>query len=44
MVRMDDGTSAKTWNELMEDYKRENKPLTWENLAEFQKEHGIVIH
>jgi dihydropyrimidine dehydrogenase (NAD+) subunit PreA len=44
MVQVDDGSSSKTWNELMEDFKRENKPLTWENLAEFQKEHGIVIH
>ena len=44
MVRLDDETTTKTWNELMEDFKRENKPLTWKNLVEFQKEHGIVIH
>ena len=44
MVRLDDAVSTKTWNELMKDFKRENKPLTWKNLAEFQKEHGIVIH
>ena len=44
MVSLDDETTTKTWNELMEDFKRENKPLTWKNLVEFQKEHGIVIH
>jgi len=44
MVRLDNETTTKTWNELMEDFKRENKPLSWKNLAEFQKEHGIVIH
>ncbi len=44
MVRVDDKTESKTWNELMKEYKNENKPLTWENLAEFQKAHGIEIH
>ncbi len=44
MARLDDGSSTKTWNELMEGFKNENIPLTWENLAKFQKEHGIVIH
>lgn len=44
MVRVDDGTREKTWNELMEDFKREGKELTWESLGEFQKKHGIVIH
>lgn len=44
MVRVDDKSESETWNELIEEYKKENKPLTWENLAEFQKAHGIVIH
>ncbi|HDZ58654.1 MAG TPA: NAD-dependent dihydropyrimidine dehydrogenase subunit PreA, partial [Ignavibacteriales bacterium] len=44
MVRVDDGSEEKTWNELMAEFKKEGKPLTWENLAEFQKKHGIVIH
>lgn len=44
MVRVDDGKQEKTWNELMEDFKREGKELTWESLGEFQKKHGIVIH
>lgn len=44
MVRIDDGSHSKTWNELMEDFKREGKELTWENLAAFQKKHGIEIH
>lgn len=44
MVRVDDKTESKTWNELMADYKNENKPLTWEKLSEFQKKHGIIIH
>jgi len=44
MVRTDDDPASKTWNELMEDFKKEGKPLTWENLAAFQKKHGIVIH
>jgi dihydropyrimidine dehydrogenase (NAD+) subunit PreA len=44
MVRIDDKSKSKTWNELIKDFQKEKKPLTWENLAEFQKEHGIVIH
>ncbi len=44
MVRVDDGSNKKTWNELIEEFEKEGKPLTWENLAEFQKKHGIVIH
>ncbi len=44
MVRVDDGSNEKTWNELMEEFKKEGKPLTWGNLAEFQKKYGIVIH
>ncbi|MGA8264078.1 MAG: NAD-dependent dihydropyrimidine dehydrogenase subunit PreA [Ignavibacteriaceae bacterium] len=44
MVRLDDGAEQKTWNELTEQFKKEGKELTWENLGEFQKKHGIVIH
>lgn len=44
MVRIDDGSNSKTWNELMQDFKNEGKELTWENLAAFQKKHGIEIH
>ena len=44
MIRTDDDSASKTWNELMEDFKKVGKPLTWENLAAFQKKHGIVIH
>jgi hypothetical protein len=44
MVKLDDGTEHKTWNQLINDFKREGKELTWENLAEFQAKHGIVIH
>ncbi len=44
MVRIDDGNKSKTWNELTEDFKKEGKELSWENLAEFQKKHGIEIH
>jgi dihydropyrimidine dehydrogenase (NAD+) subunit PreA len=44
MVRIDDKSKSKTWNELIKDFQKEKKHLTWENLAEFQKEHGIVIH
>ncbi|HED08670.1 MAG TPA: NAD-dependent dihydropyrimidine dehydrogenase subunit PreA [Ignavibacteria bacterium] len=44
MVRKDDSSETKTWNELMSQFKDEGKELTWENLAEFQKKHGIVIH
>jgi dihydropyrimidine dehydrogenase (NAD+) subunit PreA len=44
MVRLDEGKEEKTWNELMEEFKKEGKELSWENLGEFQKKHGIVIH
>jgi len=44
LVRIDDQKESKTWNELMADFKNQGKQLTWENLAEFQKKHGIVIH
>lgn len=41
MVRLDDGTQAITWNELM---KQLPQPITWEALRQFQKKHGIEIH
>jgi dihydropyrimidine dehydrogenase (NAD+) subunit PreA len=41
MIRVDDGTEAITWNELM---KQLPQPLTWEALRQFQKKHGIEIH
>lgn len=41
MVRVDDGTEAFTWNELM---KQLPQPLTWEALRQFQKKHGVEIH
>jgi dihydropyrimidine dehydrogenase (NAD+) subunit PreA len=44
MVHVDDGSEQRTWNELMEQFKKEGKELTWENLALFQKKHGIIIH
>jgi dihydropyrimidine dehydrogenase (NAD+) subunit PreA len=44
MVRIDDCSASKTWNQLVEDFKRSGKQLTWENLAEFQHKHGIEIH
>jgi dihydropyrimidine dehydrogenase (NAD+) subunit PreA len=44
MVRLDDGSKSKTWNELMKEFKDEGKELTWDNLREFQKKHGIVVH
>ena len=44
MVRLDNGAEQKTWNELIEQFKKEGKELTWENLGDFQKKHGIVIH
>jgi len=44
MVRIDDGSASKTWNQLTEEFKKSGKPMTWENLAEFQKKHGIEIH
>jgi len=44
MVRVDDKTVSKSWNELMKEFEKEGKKLSWRNLAEFQKKHGIVIH
>ncbi len=44
MVRVDDDSERKTWNELMLNFKKEEKPLSWENLGEFQKKYGIKIH
>ncbi len=44
MVRTDDGTETKTWNELMNDFKQQDKTLNWENLREFQHKHGIEVH
>ena len=44
MARIDDGSESKTWNELIKEFENEGKPLTWENLREFQKQHGIVVH
>lgn len=44
MIRVDDDSERKTWNELMLNFKKEEKPLSWENLGEFQKRHGIKIH
>ncbi len=44
MVRVDDEKESRTWNELMNEFKKEGKELSWKNLAEFQKKHGIVIH
>lgn len=44
MVRVDDEKESKTWNELTTEFEKEGKPLTWKNLEEFQKKHGIVIH
>jgi dihydropyrimidine dehydrogenase (NAD+) subunit PreA len=41
MVRIDDGSEALTWNELM---KQMPQPLTWEALRQFQHKHGIEIH
>jgi dihydropyrimidine dehydrogenase (NAD+) subunit PreA len=41
MVRIDDGSEAITWNELM---KQLPQPLTWEGLRQFQKKHGVEIH
>jgi hypothetical protein len=31
-------------NELMADLEREGKEPSWENIEEFKKKHGIVIH
>ncbi len=44
MVRVDDKSNSKSWNELLKQFEDEGKELTWENLAEFQKKHGIIIH
>ena len=44
MVRVDDQSASKSWNQLMAEFEKEGKTLSWENLAEFQKKHGIVIH
>jgi len=44
MVRVDDQSKSKTWNELIAEFKNKGKSLSWENLAEFQKKHGIEIH
>ncbi len=44
MVRIDDGSASKTWNQLTEEFKKSGKPMTWENLGEFQKKHNIIIH
>ena len=44
MVRVDDGSASKTWNELNEEFRKSGIPMTWEKLAEFQKKHDIVIH
>ncbi|MDL1893864.1 NAD-dependent dihydropyrimidine dehydrogenase subunit PreA, partial [Sphingobacteriales bacterium CHB3] len=41
MVRFDDGTQSKTWNELVKELPQ---PMTWEDLRAFQKKHGIEIH
>jgi dihydropyrimidine dehydrogenase (NAD+) subunit PreA len=41
MVRLDDGSEAASWNELM---KQLPQPLTWEALRQFQAKHGIHIH
>ena len=44
LVRVDDKTQSKTWNELMEEFSKKGKEISWENLAKFQKKHGIEIH
>ena len=41
MVRVDDGRESVTWNELV---GRLPRPLTWESLRAYQKDHGIDIH
>jgi dihydropyrimidine dehydrogenase (NAD+) subunit PreA len=41
MVRLDDGSEAISWNELMTQLPQ---PLTWEALRQFQAKHGIHIH
>jgi dihydropyrimidine dehydrogenase (NAD+) subunit PreA len=44
MIRVDDKSESKTWNELVRQFKKEGSELSWKNLAAFQKKHGIVIH
>ncbi len=44
MVRVDDESESKTWNELMAEFEKEGKEPSWENLEKFKKKHGIVIH
>jgi dihydropyrimidine dehydrogenase (NAD+) subunit PreA len=44
MERVDDERNSKTWNELINEFKKEGKELSWKNLAEFQENHGIKIH
>ncbi len=44
MVRVDNGKETKTWNELVNDFKKEKSELTWEKLRAFQKKYGIEIH
>lgn len=44
MVRLDDGSETKTWNELTKEFKDGGKEVSWENLGEFQNKHGINIH
>ncbi len=41
MVRLDDGSEAVSWNELI---RKLPQPLTWEALRQFQAMHGIQIH
>ena len=44
MIRVDDESKSKTWNELIADFKKEGKEPSWENIEAFKKKHGIVIH
>ncbi|KAF0217067.1 MAG: dihydroorotate dehydrogenase family [Ignavibacteria bacterium] len=44
MVRIDDGSASKTWNELNEEFRKSGKQMTWEELAKFQHKYGIEIH
>lgn len=44
MVRLDDGSETKTWNELTKEFSDKGKELSWDNLGEFQNKHGINIH
>jgi len=36
MVRIDDGSASKTWNQLNEEFRKSGKQMTWEELAKFQ--------